>query len=86
MAVKHSDIAIARLQSLTTCLNPHTVRRLFSRAKNFAQRSLFCGNYFQGLRAPTHMIMINSCIYVIFWLNNFCVKQKILEIRKNCGL
>ena len=45
-----------------------TVGRLFSRATNFAKRAkaLFSGNYFQELRAATYMIMINSCIYVIF--------------------
>ena len=31
------------------------------------------------------MIMINSCIYVIFRWNSFRVKQKILEIHENCG-
>ena len=31
------------------------------------------------------MIMINSCIYVIFWWNSFRVKQKIHEIHENCG-
>ena len=45
-----------------------TVGHLFLTATNFVKRAktLFCGNYFQGLMAATYMIMINSCIYVIF--------------------
>ena len=59
----------------------------FLRATNFTKRAkaLFSGNYFRGLRAATYMIMINSCIYVIFRWNNFRVKQKVHEIHENCG-
>ena len=57
---------------------------------SWKEQKHFCrGNYFRGLtfsaQAATYMIMINSCICVIFRWNNFHVKQKICEILENCG-
>ena len=64
--------------------NQIPVGRLFLRATNFAKRAkaLFSGNYFRALRTTTYMIKFNSCIYVIFRLNNFRVKQKVVKSMK----
>ena len=70
-------------------ISTNTYRRApFLRATNIVKRAkaIFRGNYFGGLifqdGPPLIWLWLILAYYVIFWWNNFRVKQK---IRENCG-